>query len=127
MNCPTCGGEMYDNRQNKKNPKAPDFKCKDTNCVDAKGFVTAVWEKTPTHPVQKNGRNEGQIVRQHSQEMAIRYLTAQRKPFTLEDVYEKTNWFVSDVEGTEMPFKSDGSKSVTEVDEGIDIEEINFE
>lgn len=26
--CPKCGGEMWDNREGKKNPKAPDFKCK---------------------------------------------------------------------------------------------------
>lgn len=27
--CPKCGGEMWDNREKKTNPKAPDFKCKD--------------------------------------------------------------------------------------------------
>lgn len=26
--CPLCGGEMWDNRANKSNPRAPDFKCK---------------------------------------------------------------------------------------------------
>ena len=30
--CPTCGGAMWDNRVGKKNPKAPDFKCKDKAC-----------------------------------------------------------------------------------------------
>lgn len=30
--CPKCGGEMWDNRERKLNPKAPDFKCKDKNC-----------------------------------------------------------------------------------------------
>jgi hypothetical protein len=30
--CPKCGGEMWDNRENKRNPKAPDFKCKDKSC-----------------------------------------------------------------------------------------------
>ncbi|MBU1023355.1 hypothetical protein KKB99_03610, partial [bacterium] len=44
MKCPNCGGPMWDNTQNKKNPKAPDFKCKDKNCVDPEtGYVTAVW------------------------------------------------------------------------------------
>jgi len=43
MNCPKCGGEMWDNTTSKKNPKAPDYKCKDKNCVDEKGFVTGVW------------------------------------------------------------------------------------
>jgi len=30
--CPKCGGEMWDNRVGKRNPKAPDFKCKDRSC-----------------------------------------------------------------------------------------------
>ena len=31
-NCPKCNGPMWDNRQGKRNPKAPDFKCKDKSC-----------------------------------------------------------------------------------------------
>ena len=30
--CPKCGGQMYDNRKSKRNPKAPDFRCKDRSC-----------------------------------------------------------------------------------------------
>lgn len=30
--CPDCGGDMWDNRGRKTNPKAPDFKCKDPKC-----------------------------------------------------------------------------------------------
>lgn len=30
--CPKCGGPMWDNRVGKKNPKAPDYKCKDKAC-----------------------------------------------------------------------------------------------
>lgn len=30
--CPKCGGKMWDNREGKKNPKAPDFKCRDKQC-----------------------------------------------------------------------------------------------
>lgn len=30
--CPKCGGLMWDNRQSKRNPKAPDFKCRDKSC-----------------------------------------------------------------------------------------------
>ena len=30
--CPKCGGAMWDNRERKQNPKAPDFKCKDKSC-----------------------------------------------------------------------------------------------
>lgn len=30
--CPKCGGDMWDNRVGKKNPKSPDFKCRDKSC-----------------------------------------------------------------------------------------------
>jgi hypothetical protein len=30
--CPKCGGPMWDNRASKKNPRAPDFKCKKADC-----------------------------------------------------------------------------------------------
>jgi hypothetical protein len=30
--CPRCKGPMWDNRVGKRNPKAPDFKCKDREC-----------------------------------------------------------------------------------------------
>jgi hypothetical protein len=51
--CPACGGKVWDNRENKKNPKAPDWKCRDKTCLDDKGFTTAGWvDKKP-----KNGAN----------------------------------------------------------------------
>ena len=31
--CPKCGGEMWDNRAGRRNPRAPDFKCKDKSCA----------------------------------------------------------------------------------------------
>ncbi len=44
MNCPKCNGQMWDNTQNKRNPKAPDFKCKDKKCIDPEtGYGTAIW------------------------------------------------------------------------------------
>ena len=30
--CPKCGGRVWDNRASKRNPKAPDFKCRDRSC-----------------------------------------------------------------------------------------------
>ena len=30
--CPKCGGAMWDNRESKRNPRAPDFKCRDKAC-----------------------------------------------------------------------------------------------
>jgi hypothetical protein len=31
-NCPKCGGRVWDNRLTKRNPKAPDYKCRDKAC-----------------------------------------------------------------------------------------------
>lgn len=47
--CPKCGGGVWDNRLNKRNPKAPDWKCKDKECIDPEsGYVTGGWRsKTP--------------------------------------------------------------------------------
>jgi len=30
--CPKCGGRMWDNRATKRNPKAPDFRCRTPEC-----------------------------------------------------------------------------------------------
>ncbi|HEU4631014.1 MAG TPA: hypothetical protein VFS08_14785 [Gemmatimonadaceae bacterium] len=30
--CPKCSGPMWDNRESKRNPRAPDFKCRDKAC-----------------------------------------------------------------------------------------------
>src|ERR687889_6419 len=32
QSCPKCGGRTWDNRLTKRNPKAPDFKCRDRSC-----------------------------------------------------------------------------------------------
>ena len=39
--CPKCGGGMWDNRISKRNPKAPDFKCRNRSCDGV------VWPATP--------------------------------------------------------------------------------
>jgi len=41
--CPKCGGTMWDNRTNKKNPKGPDLKCKAKGCEHPIWLPT--WEK----------------------------------------------------------------------------------
>ena len=40
--CTKCGGPVWDNRYDKQNPKAPDWKCKDKACTDGK-YVTGGW------------------------------------------------------------------------------------
>lgn len=32
VSCPKCGGKVWDNRLSKRNPKAPDFKCRNRAC-----------------------------------------------------------------------------------------------
>src|SRR5215217_4991166 len=52
--CPKCGGKMWDNRATKRNPKAPDFKCRDRTCDGV------IW---PPKPVA-NGRTPAAAVAQ---------------------------------------------------------------
>ena len=42
--CPKCGGPTWDNRTTKKNPAAPDYKCRDRSCDGV------IW------PPKQNGR-----------------------------------------------------------------------
>lgn len=65
VRCPKCGGPVWDERGSKKNPKGPDFKCKDVNCKDDKGYKTGIWERdlvkqqshAPAPSSQKQGYN----------------------------------------------------------------------
>ena len=41
IDCPKCGGPMWDNRKDKKNPKGPDLKCRDKDGCDH-----AIWLKS---------------------------------------------------------------------------------
>lgn len=38
--CPKCSGPVWDNRVNKRNPRSPDFKCKDKSCDGV------IWKET---------------------------------------------------------------------------------
>lgn len=64
MQCPSCGGEMFDNRADKasgaRSAKWPDFKCKDRNCNKA------IWPPKgggqrggPSRPANGNGGSRG--------------------------------------------------------------------
>jgi hypothetical protein len=50
--CPKCGGRMWDNRLSKRNPKAPDFKCRNRSCDGV------VWPPKAGQRASSNGRNE---------------------------------------------------------------------
>jgi hypothetical protein len=43
--CPKCGGGVWDNRKDKKSPKAPDYKCKDKDGCDWAFWVDGAIEK----------------------------------------------------------------------------------
>ncbi len=52
--CPKCGGRMWDNRLTKRNPKAPDFKCRDRSCDGV------IWPaRPPTTPALVSVSSEG--------------------------------------------------------------------
>lgn len=41
--CPTCGGAMNDVRAGKRTPTQPDFKCKNPDCKNDKGYHSGAW------------------------------------------------------------------------------------
>lgn len=44
--CEVCGSDQwYDNRNDKKNPKAPDYKCSGSGCKEESGYPVGRWEK----------------------------------------------------------------------------------
>lgn len=49
--CPKCGGRMWDNRLTKRNPRAPDFKCRDRSCDGVIWPAKPGSEKTRTSEV----------------------------------------------------------------------------
>ena len=51
--CPKCGGRMWDNRLTKRNPKAPDWKCRDRACDGV------VWPPKPSRQRAEEAEDEG--------------------------------------------------------------------
>jgi hypothetical protein len=42
--CPVCGGKMWDDRQSKRNPRAPDFKCRNKpKVMGGPGCPGVIW------------------------------------------------------------------------------------
>ena len=48
--CPKCGGRMWDNRLTKRNPRAPDYKCRDRSCDGV------LWPEGADREVASGGR-----------------------------------------------------------------------
>jgi hypothetical protein len=51
--CPKCGGRMWDNTLTKRNPKAPDFKCRDRSCDGVIWPPKAAKSETPKAQVEE--------------------------------------------------------------------------
>ena len=49
--CPKCGSRMWDNRLSKRNPKAPDFKCRNRSCDGV------IWPPKAGQRASSNGRD----------------------------------------------------------------------
>jgi hypothetical protein len=120
---------MWDNREGKKNPKAPDFKCKDKDCDGV------IWPprgakaagngppRTQAAPQRANGGTSSddrsnRIERQHSQEMAIRYAALkQLKDITPHDMVALIDWFARDVGRMPAPPQAKAAVPQPEMDE----------
>lgn len=107
--CPICNGPCWDNRTSKRNPRQPDFKCKDKTCNGA------IWldSKRPAHGAsvpmsepravqQQHSSNSyddrsNRIERQHSQQMALMYFQLTAKLPTTQQLRDMTSWFQRDI------------------------------
>lgn len=73
ISCPKCGGQMFDNRLSKKNPKAPDFKCRKRTCEGV------IWPpKNGAPPVAQTTANANAIadpVKKPTMREAYKHLT----------------------------------------------------
>lgn len=50
--CPKCGGRMWDNRLTKRNPRAPDYRCRDRSC-DGVIWPSKESEQKPTEAAKR--------------------------------------------------------------------------
>lgn len=63
--CPKCGGRMWDNRLSKRNPKAPDYKCRSRSCDGviwpSRGTGNASTTEADSAPVPDYGAESSEI------------------------------------------------------------------
>ncbi len=71
--CPKCGGRMWDNRVSKRNPKAPDFKCRDRSCDGVvwpeKKAASAKAGQPESEPVAPSSNGAGPLVPEAEEEL----------------------------------------------------------
>jgi len=56
QDCPKCQGAMWDNRESKRNPKAPDYKCKNRSC-DGAIWLNSEGEKPAEKPKRASSKD----------------------------------------------------------------------
>jgi len=63
--CPKCGGRMWDNRLSKRNPKAPDYKCRSRSCDGViwppRPAAKAAGTEAPEAPVPEYSTDSSQL------------------------------------------------------------------
>lgn len=83
--CPVCNGQMWDNRKDKRNPKSPDWKCRDRSC---KGVI---W------PAKPKPGDMPPYLRNAEAEDAAELAGKIGKP-TMRDTYKSlTRWVIKDI------------------------------
>ncbi len=66
--CPKCGGRVWDNRVTKRNPKAPDYKCRDRSCD---GVIWPARSEAPSFPHSESADRAEPLVRATEQREEI--------------------------------------------------------
>lgn len=125
--CTACGGEVWDNRQNKKNSKQPDWRCKNKDCKDGQ-YTTAGWDPksepggsytppqeyasdpAPNHPTQQPSKPvidvQTHIKWGQSMNLAMEYCKMDSTQPTMEHIQQTAEDFfqrLNNVPGT-LPF-----------------------
>ncbi|HXI18790.1 MAG TPA: hypothetical protein VNM48_20690, partial [Chloroflexota bacterium] len=121
--CPHCKERVWDNRDKKNNPKAPDFKCSNKECLDDKGFVHGWWlPKDDDKAVP--GASDATDGAESDKARALRNYTAARREAGLPDGkdYEDAEaWACADFLGhseAQWPYKLKAAE-LDEITQGI--------
>ncbi len=99
MNCPTCDLEMQKRIVVKEgsNKGRPFWSCQDQSC---KGFKWADTPEKETKRTPVNGDQQKSIIRQHSQEMALRLAELHKmNDASMEKLTTLIDWFADDAVG----------------------------
>ena len=92
--CPKCGGRMWDNRASKRNPRAPDFKCRDRNCD---GVLWPGQHKAAAPIVAPTARPESRSTRNAGRDASSGGSIAERRAALRRSYVEATDFVLAKV------------------------------